>query len=189
MHLQLLAFTLPMLSIADQFQIPVVLPGSVYVPETSNLPTLADLLTIETSASIFFSYARETELSELFNGATKATVLVPTNKAVIALPRKPHQGPEHEEGIKMSEQEFHDLSKQNVEQWVSAHIVPQSPISLLSTYPTLLSNKSVSFELTNGDENAPEWTRVLVDGSIRVLGMRKALNGVLYLIDGDISLN
>ena len=53
-------------------------------------PTLADLLTIEPSASIFYSYAREIELSRLFvDEASRITLLVPTNKAVMALARKP----------------------------------------------------------------------------------------------------
>jgi hypothetical protein len=89
MLLRLLALTLPLLAIGD-IQVPMAPQEPVpYVPETSILPSIADLLTIEPSASIFYSYARETELSGLFTGAARATVLVPTNKAVIALPRKP----------------------------------------------------------------------------------------------------
>ena len=66
-------------------------PGEPFVPVTySDKPSLADLLTIESSASIFYSYAREVELSKLFTDHNaRSTVLVPTNKAVIALPRKP----------------------------------------------------------------------------------------------------
>jgi len=61
-----------------------------YVPQTTSKPTLADLLTIEPSASIFYSYAREVELSELFSDTSgKTTLLVPTNAAVMALARKP----------------------------------------------------------------------------------------------------
>lgn len=53
-------------------------------------PSLADLLTIESSVSIFFSYARETEFSARFSDeGAKTTVLAPKNKAVIALARKP----------------------------------------------------------------------------------------------------
>jgi hypothetical protein len=53
-------------------------------------PTLFDLLTIEPRTSIFFSYARELELSRLFvNEDSNVTLLVPTNKAVMALARKP----------------------------------------------------------------------------------------------------
>jgi hypothetical protein len=60
--------------------------------QTHTQPSLADLLTIESSASIFYSYARELELSSQFNETedeTKWTLLVPTNKAVMALSRKP----------------------------------------------------------------------------------------------------
>ena len=61
-----------------------------YTPLTHKQPTLADILTIESSASIFYSYARELQLSETFEDVTaKATLLVPTNKAVMALARKP----------------------------------------------------------------------------------------------------
>jgi hypothetical protein len=57
---------------------------------TTSKPTLADLLTIEPSASIFYSYARELELSARFSdGSAKYTLFVPTNKAVMALARKP----------------------------------------------------------------------------------------------------
>lgn len=59
-------------------------------PLTTPKPTLTDLLTIEPRASIFFSYARELELSTLFAVLdTQTTLFVPTNKAVMALARKP----------------------------------------------------------------------------------------------------
>lgn len=59
-------------------------------PLTTIQPTLADLLTIDPSASIFYSYGRELELSKLFmDPLSKSTLLVPTNKAVMALARKP----------------------------------------------------------------------------------------------------
>ena len=61
-----------------------------FVPQTQARPTLHDLLTIESSASIFFSYARETDISARFQDADVAlTLLVPTNRAVMALPKKP----------------------------------------------------------------------------------------------------
>jgi hypothetical protein len=60
-----------------------------FIPLRSQ-PTLADLLTIEPSASIFYSYARELELSARFaDDSVRYTLFVPTNKAVMALARKP----------------------------------------------------------------------------------------------------
>ena len=68
----------------------MVEPGVPYVPEISAKPSLADLLTIESSTSIFYSYARELELSQgLSNKDIRMTLFVPTNKAVMALARKP----------------------------------------------------------------------------------------------------
>ena len=103
MRTQLLALlsliTLPSLShasTADQFVIPNSNAKMAHQPEiqiqTHTQPSLADLLTIEPTASIFYSYARELEISSQFSETkqTKWTILVPTNKAVMALSRKPY---------------------------------------------------------------------------------------------------
>lgn len=74
---------------ADQIVIPSV-PMDAERPTSHSRPTLFDLLTIESSTSIFFSYARELDLVRLFtNVDANITVLVPTNKAVMALEKKP----------------------------------------------------------------------------------------------------
>jgi len=95
----LTTFFLPLLPLTLGIQVAaaaeqIIFPGvpmDVDQP-TSNTgrPTLFDLLTIEPSSSIFFSYARELQLSRLFvEVGANLTVLVPTNKAVMALARKP----------------------------------------------------------------------------------------------------
>lgn len=65
-----------------------------FVRPEKTLPTLADLLTLESQASIFYSYSRETDMSALFTQSVKegegTTVFVPTNKAVQALAKKPY---------------------------------------------------------------------------------------------------
>lgn len=64
--------------------------SETYTPLRNAQPTVADLLTIEPSASIFYSYARELELSTQFSDVeARNTLFVPTNKAVMALARKP----------------------------------------------------------------------------------------------------
>lgn len=74
---------------ADQIVLPNT-PMDNHRPASNVRPTLFDLLTIESGSSIFFSYARELELSRLFVDVdAKLTLLVPTNKAVMALARKP----------------------------------------------------------------------------------------------------
>lgn len=161
---------------------------STFIPLTKPQPSLADLLTIEPSASIFYSYARELELSAKFDDASvRYTIFVPTNKAVMALARKPHQGPD-DDYIRVSREEFDRRSRSNVERWVSAHIVPKHPITLESHHDTLLPSKSITFTSTagNGDEE-PEWSHVALEDGIRIIGKKEGLNGVLYLIDGAIS--
>jgi uncharacterized surface protein with fasciclin (FAS1) repeats len=80
---------------ADQIPIPIPTTetssaSADYVPQKHAKPSLADLLTIDSSASIFYTYARETELSSrLTDENSRLTVFVPTNKAVMALARKP----------------------------------------------------------------------------------------------------
>ncbi|KAJ7273078.1 hypothetical protein C8J57DRAFT_1063668 [Mycena rebaudengoi] len=165
------------------------------VAQQNILPTLADLLTIESSTSIFYSYARELELSSMFvdsaERTTPITLLVPTNKAVMALARKPHQGPAPDDtGIVITDEEFDSQSKKNVARWISAHIIPQSPISLDGTYPTLLEGTSITFTSSNhGDASTPDWGRVVVGDNVHIIGKRVASNGVLYLMDGTISLD
>lgn len=94
MRTQLLLFALPSLCLAstsDQIPFPNSKMSDQPEIQTHNQPSLADLLTIEPSASIFYSYARELELSSQFSATDegKWTLLVPTNKAVMALSRKP----------------------------------------------------------------------------------------------------
>ena len=138
--------------------------------KANGLPTLADLLAIESSASIFSSHAsRELALSELLctfpaeqaaefldddddlTGNGGLTLLVPANKAVMILTRKPcvcdklitlkpdgflktsshsrHQSPPWEDGqdIEVPEEEYDCQSKENVQRWVEAHIIPVCP--------------------------------------------------------------
>jgi len=163
--------------------------------QTHDKPSLADLLTIEPKASIFYSYARELELSAHFSETQdemKWTLLVPTNKAVMQLSRKPHQGPVPTEPvIETSELELEMVSKENVRTWISAHIIPDAPISLAGqTYDTLLCGKSVTFETVDGsDESAPEWTRVVFEDHAHIISMTEASNGVLYLVDGTVKVD
>ena len=89
--LPLLSITVGIQAVAASEQIVIPNIPMDANPLISNTPlTLFDLLTIEPRTSIFFSYAREIELSRLFVDVdSNLTLLVPTNKAVMALARKP----------------------------------------------------------------------------------------------------
>ncbi|KAJ7722290.1 hypothetical protein DFH07DRAFT_857059 [Mycena maculata] len=169
---------LPLLALGEQ----IVVKNPI---TQQTMPTLADLLTIEQTTSIFYSYARELTSSNVFSdsGASPITLLVPTNKAVMALSRKPHQGPAPD--IVITDEEFDSKSKENVERWVSAHIIPQSPIAFDQTYPTLLDGKTITFtQSKKGDTD--DWSRAVIEGKVHIIGKREASNGVLFLIDGTI---
>ncbi|KAI0724768.1 hypothetical protein C8Q72DRAFT_492916 [Fomitopsis betulina] len=171
---------------------PFVDQSAPYTPQTHSQPSLADLLTIQSSASIYFSYARETELSSLFNDEkARLTLLVPTNKAIMALARKPHEGSAPVKDGVITDSEFDALSKEHVLRWVSAHIIPKSPISLTSSepYDTMLPERQVTFKQVGSDENAPDWSRVRLNDDVRLVAMKEASNGVLYMIDGTVKLD
>ncbi|GJE89545.1 FAS1 domain-containing protein [Phanerochaete sordida] len=164
-----------------------------YTPQTNEEPTLADLLTIEASASIFYTYAREVELSQSFaDQAARLTLLVPTNKAVMALARKPHQGaaPPVDTGVVITEEELDARSRENVVRWVSAHIIPAHPLALSSgSHPTLLHGKNVTFKAPAGQPEQPEWAHVIVDDGAHIVAARQAVNGVVYMIDDTVKLD
>ncbi|KLO11710.1 hypothetical protein SCHPADRAFT_876503 [Schizopora paradoxa] len=164
-------------------------------PTTSHSgPLLSDMMTIESSVSIFYSYARETRFSRLLEGEdSRLTILAPTNKAVMALARKPHQGPESvEEGITITEEEFERNSRDNVEKWIGAHIIPQYPIKLLpsSQFETMLMGCVVTLSAKDSgvsfEENDSSWSNVLINGNISIAKKISAGNGDLYIIDGAI---
>ena len=64
--------------------------GQAQTAVSHSTQTLADLLTIEPSASIFYDYARGISLGNKLNDKSSTiTVLVPMNKAVMKLAKKP----------------------------------------------------------------------------------------------------
>lgn len=98
-----------------------------FVRPGNTLPTLFDLLVLQRGSSIFFDYLRESStISQRMNDeSAKSTLLLPTNKAVIALGWKPHQGPptpSPDGDVKVEITE--EMGKANVERWLSAHILP-----------------------------------------------------------------
>lgn len=82
-----LSVFLPTMAYMDE---QTVLKDDFISPKIHSKPSLADLLTIDKSVSIFYTYARELELSGSFiDDQARLTILAPTNEAVMALGRKP----------------------------------------------------------------------------------------------------
>ncbi|KAG8905394.1 hypothetical protein FRB99_009007 [Tulasnella sp. 403] len=171
-------------------------PDDSFVRNT-NAPTLYDTLILERSTSIFFDYLREcSELSQRTSDTgVKSTLLVPTNKAVMALGWKPHQGsPSHRQiaegggDVEITE----EMGRANVERWISAHVLPTPDIDfeISSDQPTLLADKSIVIHKTRTGEKEEPWRNYAISqngGYINLTRRIEAENGVLYVIDGAIS--
>ncbi|AFR95237.1 hypothetical protein C343_03331 [Cryptococcus neoformans C23] len=130
-------------------------------------PTVADMLTTERTASLWWSYARDSvEIAKRLESKLKSsTVLVPIDKAILALEKKPHQSP----GETPEDAAF---------KFISAHIIDGTPRE--GTLPTLLPNFSVEFVK---DGSAKGGWRIR-PGDVEVLAEKDGVNGrVMYLAE------
>lgn len=99
----------------------------------SGEPVISDVLPKTRGINIFSSLTRQFESVEgrLNDSSRSVTVLAPRNSAIQDLPRKPWENPEDYEKfgeIKAYEgDEGQNRAKRNLERFVSAHIVLQSP--------------------------------------------------------------
>ncbi|KAH7101371.1 hypothetical protein BKA62DRAFT_618931 [Auriculariales sp. MPI-PUGE-AT-0066] len=171
----------------------VVLDRPAGSMRTTVLPSLSDILTVQSKLSIFHSYLREVrDIHQRVSGSgSNSTLLAPTNKAVMQLPRKPHLPPDDntENMPEISDMAFHQASQEAVNRWISAHIIPESPIAFSSTHETLLSGVRIEFHKVNkhGDDSDPKEFEVVVNGKkSRIVDVYEAHNGVLYVIEGTI---
>ncbi|KAG9092101.1 hypothetical protein FRC06_000234, partial [Ceratobasidium sp. 370] len=140
-------------------------------------PTLADVLTLEQSSSIFYDYLRDLPdvVARLTDtGGVQSTVFVPRNQAVIGLARKPHMGPVEGTIEVLTGRERDERSRQNVATWISAHIVPSHPIELAGSHATMLEGKSITFEC-NGDRT---WENCTLESGVKIVRRVEASNGV-----------
>lgn len=152
-----------------------------------SMPSLTDCLTVEKSLSLFYEYARELTdvMQRIQSSSIKSTLLVPIDKAIIALPRKPHQDPiSQTPNIDPSTYTQSDNSiNANVQRFVTAHIIAEEIIEpeLGKSYDTLLGGHPVIFKR---DDNTGEMT---VDpGNVKVLKSLPAANGRIFYLDGAL---
>ncbi|KAF8339078.1 uncharacterized protein EI90DRAFT_3118167 [Cantharellus anzutake] len=157
------------------------------------IPLLSDLLIVQPQSTIFRDYLRSIgPIESLLRDETKrVTVLAPTNKATLAMTRKPHQpapGDEHRNGETHVTEEQYELERQeNVRRWVSAHIIPGHPFAFEESknYPTLLEDFSIRFRLVQQSQSTQEGDWVVVP-DIQIIEKIEGRNGILYLVNGSI---
>lgn len=119
--------------------------------------SLADLLTSSRQASIAYDYIRDSPAIAALLIAPKphyTTLLIPTNSAIMALARKPHQGPAPVVGGEIrdlggeGEKEHEELCRAYLERWVKLHVVPGrvgEEKKEGKEYDTMVEGRKVSF--------------------------------------------
>lgn len=86
------------------------------------------------------------------------TVFVPTNKAVQALARKPHEDPEGG-AVGVLDAEHEATSKYNVQRWVGAHIIPSPDVNFTNPTPynTLTPGVTIAFSAISSEDRHPAY--------------------------------
>ncbi|WVR04532.1 hypothetical protein IAU60_001538 [Kwoniella sp. DSM 27419] len=134
--------------------------------------TLADALTAERGASLWWNYARDspTITARLVSRERDTTIMVPTDKAILLLGRKPHQHPG------LSFRGSFSSSKTNTERFLQAHMF-EGQIEA-GKVTTLLDGFSVQLVKDKGAKAG--WR--IQPGDIEVLGAKETANGrIIYL--------
>ncbi|BEI80553.1 hypothetical protein CcaverHIS002_0110820 [Cutaneotrichosporon cavernicola] len=132
--------------------------------------SLADALTLERQASLWWEYARDvSSVTARLTRAGHTTLFVPTDEAIMALPHKPHNNPS---GTTSDEDARH-----NVEAFLSAHIV-SGDIEYGKPAETL-GGTTVTVKKTGDDMR-------VVPGDAKVVGTKVASNGMIFYLDGTV---
>ncbi|WRT64891.1 uncharacterized protein IL334_001828 [Kwoniella shivajii] len=134
--------------------------------------TLADALTAERGASLWWNYARDNAsiTGRLVSRDRNSTLLVPIDKAILGLSRKPHTHPG------LNYKGAFASSKINTERFLSAHII--DGLSESGKLKTMLDGFSV--ELIQDKSVKGGWK--IQPGDIEVLGVKETSNGrIMYL--------
>ncbi|KAL5001652.1 FAS1 domain-containing protein [Aspergillus recurvatus] len=152
----------------------------------NNDPILSDVLPKTRGINIFASLTRQFESVEarLNDRAQNVTVLAPRNSAIQDLPRKPWENPgDYEKFGEMKAyegDEGQDRAKHNLERFVSAHIVAQSPWKEGEEAETLGGDKLTWRK--DGDKIYIEPSWIQVDSIAE-----RVSNGEVWVLDGVIN--
>ncbi|GJJ13131.1 hypothetical protein Clacol_007381 [Clathrus columnatus] len=148
------------------------------------LPNLADLLTLQTHASIFYSYARDTDINARFTeGNTDGvTIFLPTNKAVQALARKPNDDP-HSDLSKLSSEEYQMRSADRQFKGSNVDFTSKAAFDTLTPGITITFKSISETNDQSGDhehvihtqdglpilDDRPIWTNYVLNDGVRIL--------------------
>ncbi|GAA6027806.1 hypothetical protein JCM8097_001727 [Rhodosporidiobolus ruineniae] len=164
-----------------------------FIPSSSTLPSLADLLTRSKTARLLYDYTRDSSaVSTTLVSPGSTTLLAPNDKAILALVRKPHEGPASLTAAKangeVSSNQEERQRAEYLERWVKAHVVLEN-VELEEgdwegrEYRTM-DGEVVRFAASGEDGQG----RKLLPGDIEVVGEELASNGKVLYIAGTLSL-
>ncbi|GAA5911149.1 hypothetical protein JCM6882_006588 [Rhodosporidiobolus microsporus] len=167
----------------------VIQQDSSFIPVSAQ-PSLGDLL-VRSKARLFYDYARDSAaVSSLLvdpNGA--ATLLAPTDSAILALARKPHEGPESRSSSEVSSNEEERQRAEWLERWVKAHVVLEQVELEEGEWEereyTTMDGKTVRFA-PRGDDGEG---RQLLPGEIEVVGEAQGSNGKVLYLQGTLTVD
>ncbi|WWD07814.1 hypothetical protein V865_005919 [Kwoniella europaea PYCC6329] len=157
-------------------------------------PTLADALTAERGASLWWSYARDSKsiTERLQSRNQRSTILVPVDKAIVSLKQKPHlySGSSSTSSSSImgwvtgSNSNSHSY-QDNTEKFLKAHIIEGSPQP--GKLQTLLDGFSLEI-IQNPDQSSTKISNLsgkgwkIQPGDIEVLGIKETSNGrIIYI--------
>ncbi|OCF76799.1 hypothetical protein I204_02503 [Kwoniella mangroviensis CBS 8886] len=159
-------------------------------------PTLADALTAERGASLWWSYARDSKsiTDRLQSRNKKSTILVPVDKAIVSLKQKPHLYSRSSSSSTSSSSSImgyltgsnsnSNLYQDNTEKFLKAHIIEGVPQP--GKLQTLLDGFSIIFQ--NPDQSSTKMSNLsgkgwkIQPGDIEVLGIKETSNGrIIYI--------
>lgn len=132
------------------------IPSIVMPPASSSndAPILSDVMGRDRSINIFSGFTRDVDSvsARLNDGSQNATILAPDNSALHDLPRKPWEDPRDYESLGANAYAGTDGSsraQKNLERFVNAHIVPESPWKENHKIQSLAGN-TVWYEIKDG---------------------------------------
>ncbi|KAL0257488.1 hypothetical protein SLS55_008302 [Diplodia seriata] len=163
------------------------IPSIVMPPAASSddAPILSDVMGKDRSINIFSGFTRDVDsvAARLNDGSQNATILAPDNSAMHGLPHKPWEDPREYESLGANAYEGADgpsRAQKNLERFVNAHIVPESPWKENHKMQSLAGN-TVWYEIKNGK-------KMLQPGNIEVSSIAdKVANGEIWVIKGVLN--
>ncbi|GAA5969700.1 hypothetical protein JCM11641_008009 [Rhodosporidiobolus odoratus] len=158
-----------------------------FTPSSSLQPSLADLLTRSKRTKLFYDYVRDSIAVStlLIDPLGSATLLAPTDQAILALARKPHEGPATAAAAGQIEEER--SRAEWLDRWVKMHVILDR-VELEDgdweerEYKPMVGSSALRF-VRSGEHGKG---RVVLPANVEIVGEEQALNGKILYLQGTL---